>query len=628
MTQLNWLPTLPDWKQRLKALPEDPTAAWDAAVGLANSALNFVQSNALDEALRRIVTTPPAQVGAKTMRLAMLGSATLRHLQPAIRVGGLRRGIFIDVYENEYGQYLQELSDKDSALYEFKPNYILLSLDAYHLTAGVHSALDKADTDRLLADAKARIRALWRLARENLRCPVIQQTVLPVHLALLGQNEHRLPGSRANFIARLNADLRVMADEEGIDLLAVDAQSGRDGIDAWHNPALWHRSKQEIAVAAGPLYGDLVARLIAAKKGHSYKCLVLDLDNTVWGGVVGDDGMEGIVIGQGTALGEAFVQFQDYCRELSRRGVILAVCSKNDEANALEPFDSHPDMVLKRGDISCFVANWSDKANNIRAIAEKLNIGLDSLVFVDDNPFERNLIRKELPMVAVPEVDEDPANYARAIAAAGYFEGLYVTDEDRERTGQYRGNAQRDALKESATDLEAYLRELDMRLVWGDFDKLNLPRIVQLIARSNQFNLTTRRYTEEDILAIIGDPDAFGLHLRLVDRFGDNGIIAIIIGRLRDNADLEIDTWLMSCRVLGRQVEPTTLNLIAERAKAMGARRLLGKYIPTKKNGMVKEHYAKLGFTTLQSDQDSGSSNVLDLASFAPIETFIHVAKV
>ena len=628
MTQLHWLPALPDWKQRLKALPADPAAAWDAAVGLANTALNFVQTNALDEAVRRIVPTPPSQVGAKSVRLAMLGSATLRHLQAAIRVGGLRRGIFIDVYENEYGQYLQELSDKDLALYEFKPNYILLSLDAYHLTAGVHAALDKADADRLLADAKARIRALWRLARENFRCPIIQQTALPVHLPLLGQNEYRLPGSRANFITRLNADLRVMADEESIDLLAVDAEAARDGIDAWHNPALWHRSKQEIAVAAGPLYGDLVARLIAAKKGYSYKCLVLDLDNTVWGGVVGDDGMEGIVIGQGTALGEAFVQFQDYCRELSRRGVILAVCSKNDEANALEPFDAHPDMVLKRGDISCFVANWSDKANNIRAIAEKLNIGLDSLVFVDDNPFERNLIRKELPMVAVPEVDEDPANYARAIAAAGYFEGLYVTDEDRERTGQYRGNAQRDALKESATDLEAYLRELDMRLVWGDFDKLNLPRIVQLIARSNQFNLTTRRYTEEDILAIIGDPDAFGLHLRLVDRFGDNGIIAIIIGRLRDNTDLEIDTWLMSCRVLGRQVEPTTLNLIAERARAMGARRLLGKYIPTKKNGMVKEHYAKLGFTTLQSDQDSGSSNVLDLASFVPIETFIQVAKV
>ena len=627
MTQLHWLPTFANWKERLKAFPTEPEPAWDAAVGLANSNINFVQTNALDEALRRVVTAPPAQAAARSVRLAMLGSATLRHLQPAIRVAGLRRGMFIDIYENEYGQYLQELSDKESALHEFKPNCILVSLDAYHLTAGVHAALDKTGRDREFADVKGRIRALWRLTKESFRGPVIHQTALPVQLPLLGQNEHRLPGSRAGFIARLNADLRVMADEEGVELLAVDVQAACDGIDAWHSPALWHRSKQEIVVAAAPLYGDLLARLIAAKQGYGYKCAVLDLDNTLWGGVVGDDGVDGIVIGQGTALGEAYVQFQDYCRELSRRGVILAVCSKNDEANALEPFESHPDMVLKRNDISCFVANWSDKAANIRTIAQKLNIGLDSLVFVDDNPFERNLVRKELPMVAVPEVDDDPANYARAIAAAGYFEGLFVTDEDRERTDQYRGNAQRDALKESATDLSSFLRELDMRLFWGEFDKLNMQRIVQLIARSNQFNLTTRRYTEADVLGVIGDPAAFGLHLRLVDRFGDNGIIAIIIGRLRDNADLDIDTWLMSCRVLGRQVEPTTLNLIAERARELGARRLIGEYIPTKKNGMVKEHYAKLGFATLQSADPAGSRSALDLASFKPIETFIQVTR-
>ena len=448
-----------------------------------------------------------------------------------------------------------------------------------------------------------------------------------MHLPVLGQNEHQLPGSRANFVARLNAHLRTMADEENIDLLTVDTQVTRDGIDAWHSPARWHRSKQEIAIAAGPLYGDLVARLVAAKKGYSYKCLVLDLDNTIWGGVVGDDGLEGIVIGRGTALGEAFVQFQDYCRELSRRGVILAVCSQNDEADALEPFDFHPDMVLKRSDIACFVANWSDKASNMRAIAEKLNIGLDSLVFVDDNPFERNLVRKELPMVAVPEVNDDPAHFAHSLAAAGYFEGLHLTHEDRRRTVQYCGNARRDAFVESTTDVASYLRELDLRLVWDHFDLLNTQRIVQLIARSNQFNLTTRRYTEQNILAIMSDPKAFGLHLRLVDRFGDNGIIAIIIGRLRDNADLEIDTWLMSCRVLGRQVEPTTLNLIAERAKEIGALRLLGEYFPTKKNGMVENHYAKLGFTTLESDRDNGSRNVLDLASFTPIETFIKVAR-
>jgi FkbH-like protein len=347
----------------------------------------------------------------------------------------------------------------------------------------------------------------------------------------------------------------------------------------------------------------------------------------VWGGVIGDDGLEGIVIGQGSPLGEAYTAFQNYARELSRRGIILAVCSKNDEANAVEPFEKHPEMVLKRGDIACFIANWSDKASNIRAIAKDLNIGLDSLVFIDDNPFERNLVRQELPMVAVPEVEDDPTYYPRALSDAGYFEGIAVTDEDRERSGQYQGNRAREALKSSVTDLDSYLRGLEMQLVWRPFDKIGLQRTVQLINKSNQFNLTTRRYTEEDVLAVMDDPSAFGLQLRLIDRFGDNGVIAIIIGRLRDDGDLYIDTWLMSCRVLGRQVEPTTLNLIAAQAKLLGARRLIGEYIPTKKNGMVKEHYQKLGFADTRSDDAGGNISSLDLASFVPIDTFIYVTE-
>jgi FkbH-like protein len=284
-------------------------------------------------------------------------------------------------------------------------------------------------------------------------------------------------------------------------------------------------------------------------------------------------------------------------------------------------------MVLRRGDIASFVANWQNKADNIRTIAQELNIGLDALCFIDDNPFERNLVRQELPMVAVPEVSDDPTGYPVALADAGYFEGLAVTDEDRERTSQYQGNKARDALKAAVTDLPSYLRGLEMQLIWKRFDRIGLQRIVQLINKSNQFNLTTRRYTDEDVLAVMADPNAFGLQLRLTDRFGDNGIIAIIIGRLLDNKDLAIDTWLMSCRVLGRQVEPTTLNLIAQQASKLGAKRLIGEYIPTKKNTMVKDHYARLGFTVMEADPAGGNRNVLDLAAFRPAETFIHVTE-
>ena len=628
MTALYWLPESPDWRSRLRGLAAGVERPWDEAVALANARLDFVKTNALDEIARRVFGAGvPAEVTGKPVRLAILGSCTFAHLHAGLRVAALRRGLHATIYENDYGQYWQELSDPSSELHAFKPNVVLLALDAHHLAAGVSAGLSAEEATAALQETMARIRACWGMIRAAFGCQIIQQVPLPVHPALLGNNEQRLPGSLAAFIAALSAELRRSADAENVDLLALDARAAIDGLRAWHDPALWHRAKQDISPAASPMYGELVMRMVAAKQGRSYKCLVLDLDNTLWGGVVGDDGLEGLVLGQGSALGEAFIAFQDYARELTRRGIILAVCSKNDEANALEPFDRHPDMLLRRGDIASFVANWSDKAANIRAIAQELNIGLDSLVFVDDNPFERTLVRQELPMVAVPEVSDDPTLFVQTLADAGYFEGLAVTEDDRARSGQYQGNKAREALRASATDLPSYLRSLEMRLIWRPFDQIGLQRTVQLINKTNQFNLTTRRYTEDDVLAIMGDPRAFGLQLRLLDRFGDNGIIAILIGRMLDEADLLIDTWLMSCRVLGRQVEPTSLNLIAEQAKALGARRLVGDYIPTKKNGMVRDHYPKLGFVAAGESGEGGSRFVLDLGGFTPAETFIDVKE-
>jgi FkbH-like protein len=627
MTDLHWLPELPDRRKRLRALCNGATNAWEEAIALANSHLDFLLTNALDERVRRIFPTPPADLATKVERLAILGSSTLAHLLGAIRVGGLRRNIWIETYENEFGQYLQELSDPASSLHKFQPTAILVALDGYHLAAGVSADFDAAGAESALVEIEAHLREIWRLARNAFRCPIVQQTAVPVHIPVLGNNEHRLPGSRSRFLDRLNHDLRLMAEAEGVDLLALDTRVAQDGIAQWHDHALWHRSKQEISPTAAPLYGDLVSRLLAAKQGRSSKCLVLDLDNTIWGGVVGDDGVEGIVLGHGSALGEAYVAFQEYARELSRRGVILAVCSKNDEANALAPFERHPEMVLKRADIASFVANWSDKPNNIRAIARELNIGLDSLVFIDDNPFERDLVRRELPMVAVPEVVEDPTHFAKIIADAGYFEGLSVTDEDRARTNQYLVNRDRQAVRTSATDINSYLRSLEMRLSWCRFDRVGLQRTVQLINKSNQFNLTTRRYTEHEVLAVMDDSRAFGLQLRLLDRFGDNGVIAVVIGRLQGDTDLYIDTWLMSCRVLGRQVEQATLNLIAQAARQLGAHRLVGHYIPTDKNRMVKDHYAKLGFTLSDTDAGGESRSMRDIKSFTPVDTFIEIIE-
>ena len=637
MTQLHWLPEDPNWRSRLRALRSagaaDAQAAWVEGMALANLRIDFVRSNALDETMRAIFgAMPPKGTGTKAVRLALLGSCTMAHLHGAIRVAGLRRGIWIDIYENNFGQYWQELADSNSDLHAFKPNVVLLALDAHHLAAGLSANFEQEDGDAAVEEQINRIRECWRLAREAFKCPVIHQTAIQVHPDLMGNNEARLPGSAARVVTAINQQLRPLATQDGVDLLAMDARAARDGLAAWFDVGLWHRAKQEISPAAAPMFGDMLGRILGALQGRSFKCLVLDLDNTLWGGVIGDDGMDGIVLGQGSPLGEGYAAFQNYARDLSRRGVILAVCSKNDEANAVEPFESHPEMVLKRGDIACFVANWTDKATNIRSIAAELNIGLDALVFVDDNPVERALIRQELPMVAVPEVTDDPITYLRAVSDAGYFESLAITDEDRARTAQYQGRRAAEALRASSTDMDAYLRGLEMVMVTRRFDTVGLQRTVQLINKTNQFNLTTRRYTEEDVVGVMQSNRAFGLQLRLIDRFVDNGIIAICIGKMVDDGenageDLLIDTWLMSCRVLGRQVEPTTLNLIAAQAQKLGAKRLIGEYLPTKKNGMVKDHYARLGFEVVEKREDGSSRAVLDLTSFTPAPTFIQIQE-
>ncbi len=625
---LHWLPEAQEWRPALAAFRNGASRSWEEAVRLAGHKLDFVKTAALDQAVLAAFPVPPAGLVAPPIRLAILGSATMTHLQPSLRVAALRRGMHVTVYENDYGQYLQELHDSGSALHRFKPDTILFALDAFHLTAGIDASMTEAEAEAALQGMRERVLGCWSLAR-GMGARVLHQTPLPVIPELIGSNEQRLPGSRAALIARLNAALRSMADEAGVALVALDARTARDGLLGWHDPALWHRAKQEVSPAAAPVYGELVARLLAAAVGRSAKSLVLDLDNTLWGGVIGDDGMEGIVLGQGSALGEAFASVQDYAREQSRRGIILAVCSKNDEANALEPFEKHPEMVLRRTDIAAFVANWSDKATNLREIARQLNIGLDSLVFLDDNPFERNLVRAELPMVAVPEVPDDPALVPGVLADAGYFEAIAITPEDLERGRLYQSNLARETLRASVTDMDSYLRDLQMKLVWSRFDATGLARTTQLINKTNQFNLTTRRYSEDEVATVMTDADAFGLQLRLLDRFGDNGIIGIVIGRrlADDAACVVVDTWLMSCRVLGRGVEAATLALVTGAAKALGARQLIGEYLPTKKNGMVREHFGRLGFTLLSEQPDGASRWSLMLDGFAPPKTFIDIVE-
>jgi FkbH-like protein len=628
MPELFWMPKTDGWQEGLKSLGSNgDQATWQGLRRLANSRLSFAETLQLDRAfLKRLGETPPVGLATKPIRLALLGSSTVNHLFPGIRLGALRRNVWVSIYAPAYGQFFQELLDLNSPLHRFKPDAILFALDALHLFGAQTPVSGMGSEAAVLEGVGEKLKALWTSARKHFSCQVIQQTVVPLVPALMGQNEQRLPLSQRRLTSLLNEHLRTWADAASVDLLGLDDQIAVDGLSAWHDVTLWHKAKQEVSPQAATCYGDLVGRLLAANQGLGAKCLVLDLDNTLWGGVIGDDGLEGIKLGQGSAAGESFLALQRYALGLSRRGVILAVCSKNDEANALLPFEKHPEMVLKRGDIACFVANWNDKAANLREIARRLNIGLDALVFVDDNPFERNIVRRELPMVAVPELPEDPALYPATITAAGYFEALHLTQDDLERSRQYQANLQREELKASTTDLDGYLRSLEMELIWSPFDSVGLQRIVQLINKTNQFNLTTRRYTEPEVAGLMKNPAAFTLQLRLIDKFGDNGIIGIVIGEVADGRAV-IDTWLMSCRVLGRGVEEATLALVCAESKRLGASEVIGEYRPTAKNGMVQEHYAKMGFAKVEDLPEGGTRWRLDAGRTEPPKALITIKK-
>ncbi len=615
---LNWLPEREDWNERLQDAKS--LSAADAGVGLrtlASSRMEFVQLGRLDRLFQRRISEHGATLpGLEPVKLALLGSATISHLSPGIRVAGLRRGLAIEIYEAPYGMYRQELMEKGSGLHAFRPDVILLALDARHLAAAEGASAESA---------LELMRGCWQQAKAEFGCQVIQQTVLPVFPKLMGNNEVRLESSPAAIVTKINVMLRPAAHEDGVALLALDRFAAVEGFNAWHDPGIWYRSKHEVHPLAAESYGDQVARIVAAARGKSSKCLVLDLDNTLWGGVIGDDGLDGIVLGQGSGVGEAYAEFQRYAKGLAARGVILAVCSKNDEATALEVFEHHPEMVLRRADIACFVANWTDKAANLRHIARTLNIGLDSLVFVDDNPVERALIRRELPMVAVPELSDDPAEFVYTVAAAGYFEGLTVTAEDRARCAQYQANVERDRMKDRATDMDSYLQSLRMAMTVQSVDSMSLARVTQLINKTNQFNLMTERMTEAEVAAAMNNSKVVALQARLTDRFGDNGVIAVLMARLCPDGDAVITNWLMSCRVLGRRVEEACLNALAERCKELGATRLVGTYQPTEKNSMVKDLYGRLGFSKLD-DAPSGTVRwELKLKGFTRAETPIRV---
>jgi len=444
----------------------------------------------------------------------------------------------------------------------------------------------------------ARFESLWEKIHTELGALIIHNNFDLPRLMPLGNLEASESFGSVNFVLRLNAEFAGYARNHSRflinDILYLSAQVGQA---AWFRQSYWYNFHMALSPTASVALAHNVAAIVKSAYGKSKKCLVLDLDNTLWGGVIGDDGLQDLILGKDHPVGEAFLDFQRYVKNLKRRGIILAVCSKNDPENAKEGF-SHPDSVLKLEDFSAFKANWNPKPENIREIATELNIGLDSIVFVDDHPAERDLVAEQLPEVAVPNVGSDVSGFAEALEHERYFEVDKVVQDDLSRSAYYSSNAQRSACQARFSSYGEFLASLEMTAEIGPFLPVYLERITQLINKTNQFNLTTRRYTSGEVEAIAQDPDFITLYGRLADKFGDNGLVSVVMGQVLDGT-LQLDLWLMSCRVLKREMEFAMFDALVEQCQVRGIRKIVGVYIPSKKNSMVAGHYASLGFSPM-----------------------------
>ncbi|MBU6461261.1 MAG: HAD family hydrolase [Bradyrhizobium sp.] len=555
----------------------------------------------------------------KIIRLAILADFSTQSLAPILKALCARHGVGLEIYEAAFDSIDIEVIDPTSELYKFKPHYVAIIMTTQQLRGKIYAAGSRKD---FAESATRHLVELWSRIAERSSAQLVQATfVLPAERAF-GNYEVKVPHSVGAIIADLNHGIIDAARQAGNVLICdTDFIAAEAGRQKWFDDRLWILSKALCSFDAMPRFGRSLTDIILAADGRAVKCVALDLDGTLWGGTIGDDGLESIRLGE-LDDGEAFVEFQHFLLELKRRGIILAVVSKNERHHALLPFQKHPDMVLKEEDIAVFIANWENKADNIKTVRRILNIGFDSIVFLDDNPFERGLVRELLPDVIVPELPDDPSLFLSTLADLALFETTSYSQADENRVAQYRQEAARHELSNEFSDIDSYLVSLDMTMKVERFSEFNLPRIVQLMQRSNQFNLTTRRYSESACTKLMCDPDYYTLTMSLKDKFGDSGLISIIILKMSDA--VVIDEFLMSCRVLKRGVEAFAMNAIFELARQRGSHSVVGSYLPTPKNGMVRDFYPGFGFARVEETLHGETTWRMDVEAYSPLPHHIN----
>ena len=552
------------------------------------------------------------------VKVALLGETATQFLTTSIKGVGVERGYNVNLFEAEYNQVERQVLDPTSDLHAFGAEYTVVFQSTHKLLETYSLVTVNGEGLTVNGLFEERLNFIRTLC-ETIEGKIIYFNYPEIDDTVFGQYANRTELSFTWQIRQLNCELMRLTQEYPnlyiCDIAALQNQFGREWM---FDSSVYVSTEMVLSLDALPYVGSRVMDIICAIEGKFKKCLILDLDNTVWGGVVGDDGWENIQVGHGLGIGKAYTEFQEWVKKLKNRGIIIAVCSKNDEDKAKEPFEKNPEMVLRLDDIAVFVANWENKADNIRTIQKILNIGFDSMVFLDDNPFERNMVRENVPGVCVPELPEDPGDYLEYLYSLNLFETASYSAGDKDRTKQYQTEAKRVQAAQKFTNEADFLKSLDMVSVVEGFTPFNTPRVAQLSQRSNQFKLRTVRYTDGEIAALGASDKHVCLSFTLEDKFGDNGLICVIIMEKRDAKTLFVDTWFMSCRVLKRGMENFTLNTMVEYAKALGFERIVGEYIPTLKNGMVKEHYPNLGFKAIGENLYE-----LDVRAYTPRECYI-----
>ncbi len=552
----------------------------------------------------------------KTIKIALLGDTSTQFLNVALRGLAYDYHLNIDIFEADFNQIELQLLNTDSEVYQFKADYVIIFYASHKLLNKFYKTNVEART--AFANNKInQLREICNTINQQLTTKIILYNFPEIDDQIFGNYANKIISSWLYQQRKLNIELSALSASIGnlfiCDLVSLQNQIGKSNM---FRPSVYVNSEMVLNIEALPEVAARTLSIINANDGKIKKCLILDLDNTTWGGIIGDDGIENIQIG-GLGIGKAFSELQYWAKELKNRGIILAVCSKNTESIAKEPFEKHPDMVLRLEDIAVFVANWENKAANIKHIQSILNIGFDSMVFLDDNPFERNMVREHIPEITVPELPEDPAEYLEYLYTLNLFETVSFSALDAERTTQYQVEAQRAQLQQSFVNEDDFLVSLNMVSKIEPFTKFNTPRVAQLSQRSNQFNLRTVRYNEAAIAQIGLDENYASFSFNLEDKFGDNGLICAIILEKISKEIFFIDTWFMSCRVLKRGMENFVLNTIVSFAKNNGSSFLKGEYLPTPKNDMVKDHYKNLGF------EEQENYWFLNLTTFEPKKTFI-----